>query len=319
MVSQWLLLLVLPALVVATVSVDRQALGGVAPPSDPRGSFADTARPYFSAEEVARGRAYARGRYLLYGLRTAVTLVLFGLLTLSPLSATIRDVCVSIAGGRVWLTVAVFGLALALLYHAVTFPISLYGGFLHEHAFGLSRQTCAAWAWDYAKGTLINAAILLPLLVLLYAVIRWDPVRWYLPAWVVVILVMSLLAELSPILVDPLFHTFRPVQDQVLVERLRTLTDRAGLAVGPILEIDAGHKTTKTNAYFTGFGRTRRIVLYDTLLATSTPDEVEVIVAHELGHWRRHHIWKGMAIGAASAFAVLWLIARLLTIAADSG
>src|SRR5574337_2139447 len=209
MVSQWPLLLVVSALALAAISVDRQALGGVAPPSDPRPSFADTARRYFSAEELARGRVYARGRYLLYGLRTVVTLGLFALLTLSPLSEKIRDLSVSLAGGRVWLTVGVFGLRLALLYHAVTFPISLYGGFLREHTFGLSRQTCTAWVWDYTKGTLINAAILLPLLILLYSVIRWDPVRWCLPAWVVVVVVMSLLAELSPILVDPLFHTFR--------------------------------------------------------------------------------------------------------------
>ena len=319
MVSQWSRLLFVLALAGATMILERQAPGGDAPPSDPGASFADKARQYFTAEELARGRAYARGRYLLYGARTALTLGLFGLLALSPLSATIRNASVSVAGGRVWLTIGVFGLLLALLYHLATFPVSLYGGFLREHAFGLSRQTFGAWAWDYTKGALINAVILLPLLMLLYSCIRWDPVRWYLPVWVVVIVVMSLLAELSPILLDPLFHTFRPVQDHGLVQRLRALTDRAGVAVGPILEIDASSKTTKTNAYFTGFGRSRRIVLYDTLITTSTPEEVELIVAHELGHWRRHHIWKGMAISAISSLAALWLIARLLNAAAESG
>lgn len=319
MVSQWSRLLFLLALAGATMTLERQAPGGDAPPSTSRASSADKARQYFTIEEQARGRAYTRGRYLLYGVRTALTLGLFGLLTLSPLSATIRDLSVSVAGGRPWLTVAVFGLVLALLYHLVTFPVSLYGGFIREHTFGLSRQTFAAWAWDYAKGALISAVILLPLLILLYGLIRWDPVRWYLPVWGVVVVVMGLLAELSPILLDPLFHTFRPVQDQALVERLRALSDRAGVTVGPILEIDASRKTTKTNAYFTGFGRTRRIVLFDTLLVASTPEEVEWVVAHELGHWRRHHIWKGMAISAVSALATLWLIARLLNAAADWG
>lgn len=319
MVSQWSRLLFALAFAGATMILERQAPGGDAPPSDPGASFTDKARQYFTAEELARGRAYARGRYLLYGARTALTLGLFGLLALSPLSATIRNASVSVAGGRVWLTIGVFGLLLALLYHLATFPVSLYGGFLREHTFGLSRQTFGAWAWDYTKGALINAVILLPLLMLLYSCIRWDPVRWYLPVWVVVIVVMSLLAELSPILLDPLFHTFRPVQDHGLVQRLRALTDRAGVAVGPILEIDASSKTTKTNAYFTGFGRSRRIVLYDTLITTSTPEEVELIVAHELGHWRRHHIWKGMAISAISSLAALWMIARLLNAAAESG
>ncbi|MDE2060004.1 MAG: M48 family metallopeptidase [candidate division NC10 bacterium] len=318
MLSQWSLLMLLLALVGATISLDRQTLRSDAPRSDLHISFVDKARQYFTAPELARGRVYARGRYLLYGVRTALTFGLFGLLTLCPLSAKIRDLSVSVAGGRVWLTIGVFGLLLALLYHAVIFPVSLYGNFLREHTFGLSRQTFAAWAWDYIKGTLINAVILLPLLILLYTFIRRDPVRWYLPVWVVVVLVMSLLAELSPILLDPLFHTFRPVQDKELVERIRALTDRAGLTVGPILEMDASRKTTKTNAYFTGLGRARRIVLYDTLIASSTPEEVELVVAHELGHWRRHHIWKGIAMSAVSALAAMWLIARLLNVAADS-
>ncbi len=319
MLSHWSIFLFLLALAGATIIPERQALGSGSPPSDLRPSSADRARQYFTPEEINRGRDYARGRYLLYGVRTALTLGLFGLLTMSPLSARIRDLSVSLASGRVWLTIAVYGLLVALLYYAVTFPVSLYGSFLREHAFGLSRQSFASWAWDYTKGALINAAILLPLLMLLYAFIRWDPVRWYLSAWVILVLVMGLVAELSPILLDPLFHAFRPVQDKALVERLRALTDRAGLTVGPILEIDASQKTNKTNAYFTGLGRTRRIVLYDTLIAGSTPEEVELIVAHEVGHWRRHHTWKGMAISAASALAALWLIARLLNTAADSG
>lgn len=319
MVAQWSISLFLLALAWAIISSERQALGDGPPPSDRRTSFTDTARKYFTAEELTRGRTYTRGRYLLYGARVAFTLGLFGLLALTPLSARIRDLSVSVSGGRVWLTIGVFGLLLALLYYAVAFPISFYGNFLREHTFGLSRQTFAAWGWDHTKGALINAVILLPLLILLYAFIRWDPARWYLPAWGIVVLVMTLIAELSPILLDPLFHTFRPVQNKGLVERIHTLTDRAGLTVGPILEIDASQKTTKANAYFTGLGRTKRIVLYDTLLANSTPEEVELVVAHELGHWKRHHIWKGMAISAVSALVALWLIARLLNIAADSG
>jgi STE24 endopeptidase len=319
MLPQWSILLCVLTLAGATMSFERPALGGGFLPSDPRASFTDKARQYFTAEELVRGRVYARGRYLLFGVRIALTLGFFGLLTLSPLSARMRDLSVSIAGGRVWLTIVVFGLLLALLYHAVTFPVSLYGGFLREHTFGLSSQTFAAWAWDYTKGALVGAAILLPLLMLLYTLIRWDPIRWYLPTWVIIVLMMSLIAELAPILLDPLFHTFRPVQDNALVERLRALTDRAGLTVGPILEIDASQKTKKTNAYFAGLGRSRRIVLYDTLLAGSTPEEVELVVAHELGHWKRNHIWKGMAISAVSTLAALWLIARLLAAAADSG
>jgi STE24 endopeptidase len=319
MVPRWSTFLFVLALAGITMPLEQPALGGGFPPPDPHTSFSDKARQYFTTEELVRGRVYARGRYLLYGVRTVLTLGFFGLLTLSPLSARMRDLSMSVTGGRVWLTIVVFGLLLALLYHVVTFPVSLYGGFLREHTFGLSSQTFAAWLWDYTKGVLVSTVILLPLLLLLYTFIRWDPTRWYLPIWITIVLMMGLIAELSPIILDPLFHTFKPVQNTELVERLRALTDRAGLTVGPILEIDASRKTKKSNAYFTGLGRTRRIVLYDTLLAASTPEEIEFVVAHELGHWKRNHIWKGMAISTASALATLWLIARLLTAAADSG
>jgi STE24 endopeptidase len=320
MFSHWsmLLFLLLP-LAGPTVTSEARAFPGEPPVSDLHTSSTDKARQYFTADDIARGRAYAGGRRVLYFLRLALTLALFGLLSLPTVSSRLRDLSVSIAGGRVWLTIAVFGLLLGLLYVVVTFPLSLYGSFLREHAFGLSTQSFASWAWDYAKGALISTGIMLPLLVLLYSLIRWNANRWYVPAWVVSVAVMALMAELSPILFDPLFHTFRPVTDRGLVERIRTLSDRAGLRVGPILEMDASRQTKKTNAYFTGLGRTRRVVLYDTLIATSTPEEVGLVLAHELGHWRRHHIWKGIAMGAASMLAALWVIARLLNAAANSG
>ena len=319
MVSHWSMLLFLVALVTMTTMLEGEAFPKPSPASGLHSSPREKARQYFTTEELARGRAYARGRYLLFFLRLALTLGLFTILTLTPLSTGIHDLSVSAASGRVWLTVAVFGLLLSILYYAVTFPLSLYGNFLREHAFGLSTQTFASWVRDYAKGALISTGIMLPLLILLYAIIRWSPGRWYLPAWAVAVAVMALMAELSPILIDPLFHTFKPVEDPRLVERIHTLADRAGLRVGPILEMDASRKTKKTNAYFTGLGRARRVVLYDTLIATSSPEEVELVLAHELGHWKRHHIWKGIALGAASMLMALWLIAGLLSAAASSG
>lgn len=319
MLSHGFTLLFLLTLAAATTMLEGQALPQPPPVSGVHTAPLERARQYFTEQEMARGRAYARGRYLLFFLRQALTLGLFAVLALARLSTRLHDLSVSAAGGRVWLTVALFGLLLGLLYHAVTFPLSLYGRFLREHAFGLSNQTFASWAQDYAKGAVISLTIMLPLLILLYALIRWSPGRWYLPAWVVVVAVMALIAELSPILIDPLFHSFKAVQDPGLVERIRALTDRAGLRVGQILEMDASRKTKKANAYFTGLGPARRVVLYDTLTATSSGEEVELVLAHELGHWKRHHIWKGIALGAASMLVALWLIAGLLNALAASG
>lgn len=316
---KWSTLLFLLALAAAAAPLSTRALAGEPLGSGLHASSPDKARQYFTPDDLAKGRAYARGRRFFYFSELALTLGLFALLSWPPISTRVRDLSVSIAGGRVWLTILVFGLLLAFLYHAVRFPLSFFGDFQREHAFGLSTQTIGSWAWDHVKEVLLGAGIMLPLLLLLYTLIRRSPDRWYLPAWLAAVAVMALMVELSPVLIDPLFHTFRPVDDPRLVERVRALTDRAGMRVGPILEMNASRQTKKTNAYFTGLGRTRRVVLYDTLIATSTPEEVELVLAHELGHWRRHHIWKGLALGAASMLAAFWVIARLLRAAADSG
>ncbi len=314
-----LFVLLLLGFAAAATLGEGQTVPTVPPTSDGRASAVEKAKQHFTTDDVARGRSYARGRYLLFFLRVALTLGLLAVLALTPVSSRLHDLSVSAAGGRVWLTVLIFGLLVSLLYYAMMFPLSLYGSFLREHAFGLSTQRLASWTWDYIKGALISTVIVLPLVVLLYQLIRWSPDRWYLPAWGAAVIVMGLMAELSPLLIDPLFHRFKPVEDHHLLERIRTLTDRAGLEVGPILEMDASRKTKKTNAYFTGLGRARRVVLYDTLIATSRPEEVELVLAHELGHWRHHHTWKGMALGAASTLVAFWFIAALLNVAAASG
>jgi STE24 endopeptidase len=319
MLTHSLIVLLLLGFAAAAALVEGQVGPKVPPTSEVRASPAEKAREHFTADELTRGRSYTRGRYLLFALRLALTLGLLAVLALTRLSTTLHDLSVSAAGGRVWLTVLIFGLLVSLLYFAVMFPLSLYGGYLREHAFGLSTQGLASWALDYAKGALIGTVIVLPLVVLVYQLIRWSPERWYLPAWGAAVIVMGLMAELSPLLIDPLFHTFKPVEDRRLLERIRSLTDRAGLEVGPVLEMDASRKTKKTNAYFTGLGRARRVVLYDTLVATSQPEEVELVLAHELGHWRHHHTWKGMALGAVSTLLALWFIAGLLNAAAASG
>jgi STE24 endopeptidase len=146
MLSQWSWLLFLLTLAASAIMLEERALPKVPSVSGVHASPSETARQYFSDEEITKGRAYARGRYMLVFIRLAVTLGLFAVLTLTQLAAKIRDLSVSLADGRVWLTIAVFGLLLGLLYYAVTFPLSLYANFFREHAFGLSTQTFRSWA-----------------------------------------------------------------------------------------------------------------------------------------------------------------------------
>jgi len=122
---------------------------------------------------------------------------------------------------------------------------------------------------------------------------------------------------LAPVVIDPLFITIRPLRDATLRERVLTLADRAGIAVEQVYEADASRRTKKGNAYFTGLGATKRIVLYDNLVARSDPAAVQLVVAHEMGHWKHAHIWQGVALSLAGMGMALWCAARVLAWAAE--
>jgi STE24 endopeptidase len=130
---------------------------------------------------------------------------------------------------------------------------------------------------------------------------------------------MVLLVALAPVVIDPLFNTVRPLRDPDLSQRVIALAKRAGIPVDQVYEMDASRRTRKGNAYFTGLGHTKRIVLYDTLLTGTGPEEVELVVAHEIGHWRRAHIWKGIGLSFLGMGIALWWGARVLDWAVRRG
>ncbi|MFQ5962613.1 MAG: M48 family metallopeptidase [Candidatus Methylomirabilales bacterium] len=272
----------------------------------------DMALRYFTADEIARGKSYTGGRYVLFGVRSAMTLGFFTLFTFTPLSRALRDLSAVWAGHRPWLTLTLYAACLLLLYHLVLLPMDLYRGYLREHAFGLSTQGVDEWFKDWGKGLLLEVVLLLPTVNLLYLFIRREPVRWFLPATGVLGGLILLLTFLAPVVIDPLFHTFTPLKDADLKGRVLRLADRAGMPVEEVLEVDASRRTVKGNAYVTGFGRTKRIVLYDTLLKRSSPDEVEVVLAHEMGHRIHHHIWKGMGLSILALFLGLGMAGLVL-------
>jgi STE24 endopeptidase len=272
----------------------------------------DMALRYFTAEEIARGKSYMGGRYALFGVRSALSLGFFILLTFTPLARSLRDLTAVWAGHRPWLTLTLYAGCLLLLYHLVLLPMDLYRGYWREHAFGLSTQGVDAWFKDWGKGLLLEVVLLLPTVNLLYLFIRRDPLRWFVPATGVLGGLILLLTFLAPVVIDPLFHTFTPLTDADLKGRVLRLADRAGMPVEDVLEVDASRRTVKGNAYVTGFGRTKRIVLYDTLLKRSSPDEVEVVLAHEIGHRIHHHIWKGVGLSILALFLGLGMAGLVL-------
>jgi STE24 endopeptidase len=199
----------------------------------------------------------------------------------------------------------------AVLSWLTGLPDAFLGGYVVERRFGLTRQTPGGWLGDQAKGLLVALAVQVPLVAAAYAVIRRRPRDWWLVLSGASVPLAVVLSNLAPTLLMPLFNTFLPLRDSALTERIRRLSERAGEPISDVYEMDMSRQSEKPNAMFTGIGNTKRIVLADTLLERFAPDEIEAVVAHELGHQVRGDIWRLIGFGAGAGFGMAWLLVRL--------
>lgn len=190
-------------------------------------------------------------------------------------------------------------------------PLAYVSGHVVERAFGLTKQSAPAWFVEQVKALAVGTALQTPLMTAAFIVIRRRPNDWWLILAGATVPLMVLLSNLAPVLLMPLFNTFTPLSDERLREQLLTLTERSGVRVADIYEMDMSRQSEKPNAMFTGLGATKRIVLGDTLLRDFTPDEIAGVVAHELGHQVHGDIWRLIAMGGAMGFGGAWLLSRL--------
>jgi len=206
---------------------------------------------------------------------------------------------------------ALFILAAGLLLAIPPLPFEWWEQFRLEARHGFNRSTPGLWVADKAKGLLLTLAIGFPLLWALLSLVTWVGDAWWLWGFVLVFGFQLLMMVLYPKLILPLFNKLTPLPEGELRTRLLALGDRTGFRARTIEVIDGSKRSAHSNAYFTGFGRFRRIVLFDTLVAQLTPEELEAVLAHEIGHYRRGHIPKMLALSAAMMFggfaAIAWL------------
>jgi STE24 endopeptidase len=201
---------------------------------------------------------------------------------------------------------------LALLSSILGSPFSLYRTFVIERAFGFNTMTLRLWVTDTLKELMISAFILGLLLSALLALMAWTPRFWWLLTWIVFALAQLLMIWLYPVVIAPLFNKFEPVRDEALRDALVDLMARVGLKTEGVYQVDAGKRSRHTNAYFTGLGKSKRIVLYDTLLASHAPAEIVAVLAHEIGHWKKRHIMKQLLFRGVISLALFYLISRLI-------
>lgn len=217
----------------------------------------------------------------------------------------LRDLAYSLAFQNYVLAVFLYVVILILISKALSSGLDFYS-FRLEHRYQLSNQKLSAWLWDEIKGVLLGAVLAGLLVELLYFIIRQFPEHWWLIAWVGFLGVAVLLAQLAPVLLFPIFYKFEPLQDEELRLRLIRLGERAGTRVRGVYKWHLSEKSKKANAALTGLGGTRRIILADTLLSNYSPDEIEAVLAHELGHHVHRHIPKGIAVQAVVTFIGFW-------------
>jgi len=243
-------------------------------------------------------------------------LVLLILLLATGWTGGLRDVAYRGAGQHYVLAVGLYVLMLMLIAKLLGLGFSYYG-FRLEHNFNLSNQKLRGWIWDEAKGFLLGLVLGLIAAELLYFFIREFPQRWWLLTWALFLGFFILMAQLAPVVLFPIFYKFEPLQDEELKSRLVRLGAQAGSRVRGVYKWHLSEKSKKANAALTGLGNTRRIILADTLLENYSPDEIEAVLAHELGHHVHKHILKMIGMQAVITFAGFWMANWALHYATD--
>ena len=269
---------------------------------------------YFTPDEVERARRYHRPLYLLLAPDLALDLVVLALLAFGPPGDWVAHLLGSLP---FWGRALAWPAIVVTIGWLIGLPLSYWRGYVHEKEWGFSTQTARGWLIDRLKGFAVGLVITSGMLFGFVSIAGAMGGAWPLvvaPGAAVLVLFLSFVA---PLLLEPIFNKFKPLADVVLAEGLRALSEQAGVPVRDVLVADASRRTRKENAYVSGLGRTRRVVLYDTLVVRNDPAYARLVVAHELGHRRMRHVAQGTVlgmVGAAASVLVLWALLRAASV-----
>lgn len=256
---------------------------------------------------------YFRGGNVVWVVEQALALLLPALVLFTGLSAAMRTLASHVGRGHFYPTLVVYLVLFSLLMFVVELPLDYYVGFAREHAYGLSAQTLSKWAGDQLKS--LGLGIVLGALVLWvpYWLLGRSPQRWWLWTGMLALPFYMLTLFVVPLWIAPLFNKFGPMKDKALEAEVLATAQKAGVEGARVFEVDKSVDTNKVNAYVTGIGSTKRIVLWDTLLAKLKPAQVKFVVGHELGHYVLGHVWTSILL--SSVLTILGLLgAHLLSI-----
>ena len=190
-------------------------------------------------------------------------------------------------------------------------PLSFYSEYILEHKYNLSNQTIGKWIVENLKGLLVGGVIGIPILLFFFFLLNTFLELWWLPFAVGMFLISVVLAKILPVIIFPLFYKVLPLENEDLIERIKKLSEGLKLNIENVFKFDMSKNTKKANAAFTGLGKTKKVILGDTLLENFSNDEIEVVLAHEFGHFKHKHIVKNIVISTVSSFLIFFLMGFL--------
>ncbi len=233
---------------------------------------------------------YYRSGNVLYAINQLWGLIIPLLFLCTGYSRKLNTVAKKI--GRKWFfQFVVYFILFYLSLLIISFPLSVYEGYIRLHQYNLSTQGFAAWFTSFAKGAMVSTIFGIAFLWILYLLLQKSPRRWWFYSWLISIPCVLFIMFITPIWISPLFHNFHPMKDKELEAKIMNLADRAKIPDSKLYVVDMKKETKTVNAYVTGFGSSKRIVLWDTIIDELTEDELLFVVGHEIGHYVLHHIW----------------------------
>jgi STE24 endopeptidase len=261
-------------------------------------------------ENQKRAKLYSKLKTRVIVIQVVGVAVFLGVFLFSGASTLLAQM-VKRWSDNFYLQVALYFLILEAMFFIPYIALAFYSGFILEHRFELSNQTLSGWLKKRLKLELLGIPLMLILVETLYLLLKYAPNTWWLWMTAACVLLVVVLARIAPRVIIPIFYKCRPLTNTQLKQRLLKLAQDWGVSIKDVFEMQVSKETKTANASVAGFGRSRRILLDDTLLANYSADEIEAVFAHELGHERLLHIWKGFAFGTIASLISLYLISLL--------
>ena len=269
-----------------------------------------------------KAKEYARIRRRLSYITIAIGVIGIFILLFTNLGTWLGDQLQALSWQPVagWfpIQILVYFLILILAYEIITAPIAYYSGFVLPHRYGLSTMSLKSWLGDLFKGLALSLVLEILVIEFVYLLLALQPQTWWLWVALAMLFFSVVMANLAPVLIFPIFYKFTPLPEGDLAKRLLALAERAHTRVRGVFTMHMSNKTTAANAALMGLGNTRRIVIGDTMLDRYTPDEIEVVLAHELGHHVHHDIWKLIISQSILTLGGLYLVNVVLHWAVDT-